>query len=104
MGDRTDEMRRYWDERARRNAVWYVDTSTDYHAPDMGRFFATGQAIADEALSGPVAPAGRALAVEIGCGLGRVCQALAARFDAVVGIDLSPEMLSRPASSSPTRA
>jgi SAM-dependent methyltransferase len=91
-----EEMRTYWDERARINAVWYVDTSLDFEAPDMDRFFETGRRIVAEALDGaPVTPPGRALAVEIGSGLGRVCLALAERFDRVVGIDISSEMVRR---------
>jgi SAM-dependent methyltransferase len=87
-------MRAYWDEGARRNAVWYVDTSLDYDEPDLERFFETGKVIVDEALdAAPVQPAGRGLAVEIGCGLGRICQALTTRFDRVIGVDISPEML-----------
>jgi SAM-dependent methyltransferase len=89
-------MRAYWDDAARRNAAWYVDTSLDYDHPDMTRFFATGQTIVTEALDrGPVAPAGSERAVEIGSGLGRICLALADRFEAVVGVDISPEMVSR---------
>ena len=38
---------------------------------------------------------GSAMAVEIGSGLGRVCMALAERFDRVVGVDMSPEMVHR---------
>ena len=71
-------MRSYWDEGARRNAFWYVDTSLDYANPDLDQFFETGRLIVSEALQNtPVNPRGKALAVEIGCGLGRVCQALA---------------------------
>jgi len=89
-------MRRYWDDAARTNAAWYVDTSLSFDDPDFERFFATGRTIVDEALSGsPVAPPGEALAVEIGSGLGRVCLALADRFERVVGIDISPEMVER---------
>ena len=33
--------------------------------------------------------------MEIGPGLGRVCLALAGRFDSVIGIDVSPEMVER---------
>jgi SAM-dependent methyltransferase len=87
-------MRAYWDEGARRNAVWYVDTSLDYDEPDLERFFETGRVIVGQALDdAPVHPPGRGLAVEIGCGLGRICQGLAERFDRVVGVDISPEML-----------
>ena len=36
-------MREYWDERARLNAPWYVDTSLAFDAPDMERFFESGR-------------------------------------------------------------
>jgi SAM-dependent methyltransferase len=86
-------MRTYWDERARLNAAWYVDTTVDYDSPDMDQFFETGESIVRDALDGaPVHPSSRGLAVEVGSGLGRVCQALAERFDRVIGIDISPEM------------
>ena len=89
-------MKAYWDASARRNAPWYVDTSLDYDNPDMDRFFETGRKIVAEALDeSPVAPPGRSLAVEIGSGLGRVCAALAERFDRVIGVDVSSEMTSR---------
>jgi SAM-dependent methyltransferase len=89
-------MRSYWDDGARRNAVWYVDTSLDYGEPDFERFVETGRVIVSEALdNAPVTPSGHGLAVEIGCGLGRICQALAPRFDRVIGVDISPEMLKR---------
>jgi SAM-dependent methyltransferase len=97
MKDRAGEsMRIYWDEAARNNAAWYVDTSLNFDAPDMERFFETGRVIVAEALGDPlVAPEGRRLAVEIGSGLGRVCLALADHFDRAVGIDVSPEMVRR---------
>ena len=97
MSDERDvSMRAYWDEAARTNAAWYVDTSLDYNAPDLEKFFETGRVIVSEALDGsPVQPAGRRLAVEIGSGLGRVCRALTDRFDHVVGVDISPEMVRR---------
>src|SRR4051794_27467247 len=89
-------MRSYWDEGARRNAVWYVDTSLDYDEPDLDRFFETGRTIVSQALDdAPAQPAGKGLAVEIGCGLGRICQALAPRFERVVGVDISSEMLNQ---------
>ena len=89
-------MRTFWDQAARTNAAWYVDTSLDFDHPDMERFFSTGRTIVSEAIDGsPVEPAGHAKAIEIGSGLGRVCLALADRFDQVVGIDISPEMVRR---------
>ena len=55
------DMRRYWDERARENAAYYVDTTCDYDVPDMSRFFETGREIVQAALfDGPFAPNARA--------------------------------------------
>ena len=90
-------MRSWWESAAQRNAAWYVDTSLDYDAPDMERFWATGEAIVADALDGaPAVPAGRERAVEIGSGLGRVSRALSRRgFAEVVGVDISPTMVAR---------
>ena len=91
-----DQMRSYWDDRARENAVWYVDTTCDYDHPDMDAFFATGPKVVSEAfVDAPVRPVGRSLAVEIGPGLGRVANALADHFGRVIGIDISQEMVER---------
>jgi SAM-dependent methyltransferase len=89
-------MRSYWEERARLNAAFYVDTSLDYAAPDMERFLETGRVVVGHALDdAPVRPARFGTAVEIGCGLGRICLALTERFDKVIGYDISEEMLRR---------
>ena len=94
---KTRGMREYWDERARLNAVWYVDTSVDFANPDMAEFLRTGEKIVTDMLDQdpPALPSGRELAVEIGSGLGRICLALSRRFDSVIGIDVSPEMVQR---------
>ena len=92
-----DGMRTYWDDRARENAAWYVDTSLSFDDPDMDQFWRQGERIVEIALDeAPAkAPAGRAVAVEIGSGLGRNCKAMAGRFDRVVGVDIAPEMVRR---------
>jgi len=98
MSNRSVEgMRTYWDERAKENAAWYVDTSLSYDDPDMEQFWDQGERIVQIALDDPPAKAPRAhdLAVEIGSGLGRNCKALAGRFDRVVGVDIAPEMVRR---------
>lgn len=96
MARGTDAMRAYWNERAELNAVFYVDTSLDWANPDMEQFLATGRRIVeigyDEA---PVRPERHELAVDIGCGLGRISLGLRRHFDRVVGYDISPEMLRR---------
>jgi len=89
-------MRAYWDERARLNAAWYVDTTLDFEQPDMARFFASGEKIVhDHYVDGPVHPPHTQLAVEIGSGLGRICRGLRKHFDRVVGVDISEEMVTR---------
>jgi SAM-dependent methyltransferase len=97
MGNRTTAgMRQYWDERAIENAAWYVDTTLSFDDPDMAQFLADGARIVRDALDGaPAAPQRTEVAVEIGSGLGRVVRSLAERFDRVIGIDISPEMVER---------
>ncbi len=90
----SERMRQFWNERAAENAAWYVDTSLDYEQPDMDRFFETGRVVVDEALvHAPVQPQRREVALEIGCGLGRICAALSEHFDRVIGVDVDEEML-----------
>ncbi|MBW3663701.1 MAG: class I SAM-dependent methyltransferase [Actinobacteria bacterium] len=94
--DTTSHARRYWDERAGENALWYVDTSLDYDAPDVERFLADGDRVVTYALDRHehLLP-GHDRALEIGCGVGRICRALADRFDTVIGVDISPRMIER---------
>src|SRR4051794_920540 len=93
--DRTTRgMREFWDAAADRNAMYYVDTSLGYDSPDQKAFLAAGRRIAEIALDETKATLpGTALAVEIGCGLGRICAALAETFDRVIGFDISERMI-----------
>jgi ubiquinone/menaquinone biosynthesis C-methylase UbiE len=93
------KMEREWDERARRNALHYVDTSrTDWTRED---FFRSGeQEVAEQVLNdmgnicqGKDPAAMRVL--EIGCGAGRVTRALSRVFGEVHGVDVSGEMIAR---------
>lgn len=95
MGRDTAKMRDYWEQRAQLNAAFYVDTSLDYDNPDMDRFLETGRRVVTISLDDPpaVQPPGKTVALEIGCGMGRICLALAERFDRVIGYDISTEML-----------
>lgn len=97
----TDEqlrkMREDWDQRAKENARYYVNTATaDWTDED---FFATGErTVADEILTDLVnvcqgKPAKDMRVLEIGCGAGRVTRALANLFGEVHGVDVSGEMV-----------
>jgi SAM-dependent methyltransferase len=65
---------------------------------DEAEFFATGEAeisgvIEELKRRGFAAPSGKAL--DFGCGVGRLSQALARRFEAVSGVDIAPSMLEK---------
>ncbi|HYI38551.1 MAG TPA: class I SAM-dependent methyltransferase [Thermoleophilaceae bacterium] len=89
-----DEMASFWDERAKENAYFFVDSRLDFENPDTDRFWAQGE----EDLATLLNMAGAAVGpgddvVEIGCGLGRLTRGLAARAATVRALDVSAEML-----------
>lgn len=91
------KMREDWDQRAKENARYYVNTATaEWTDKD---FFATGErTVADEILTDLVnvcqgKPAKDMRVLEIGCGAGRVTRALANLFGEVHGVDVSGEMV-----------
>jgi peptidoglycan/LPS O-acetylase OafA/YrhL/SAM-dependent methyltransferase len=90
-----DEIRRFWNERAREDAFYFVDTRQPYRSPDPEQFWASEE-IVDQLLAGlgvTLLPTDTVL--EIGCGLGRLTRVLAARATTVVALDVSDEMLDR---------
>ena len=88
-------MRRYWNARAREDAFYFVDSRQAYRSPDPERFW-TGEEAVDLLLGGlGVQLAGTEVALEIGCGLGRITRILSARAKCVVALDISEEMLAR---------
>ncbi len=92
----TGGARRFWDRRARENALFFVDNRLDYVVPDEEYFWSSGEDVLDSmlGLAGvEIRPADRVL--DIGCGVGRVTRALAPRAAGVVALDVSPEMLKR---------
>ena len=92
------ELQRHWDAFGRQDPMWAILTDP---ARKGGRwtpeeFFATGvEEIAGlmvEAASLGV-PRHRRRALDFGCGLGRLTQALAAHADTVLGLDVAPSMV-----------
>jgi SAM-dependent methyltransferase len=85
------DMRHFWDERAREDALLYVD--------DRGRrgaeFWSGGEEVVRAFEEHLLFDVRGGVIVEIGCGIGRVTRALAQRAESVVAIDISPEMLAR---------
>lgn len=94
--ERARKMREYWDERARLNAAYYVDTRLEYDALDMDMFWEQGELLVKRAMDdGPVKVPNGQTAIEIGSGLGRNVRALGKRFDKAIGCDISKEMLAQ---------
>lgn len=86
-----------WDRLAAADAMWTVlsDSSKFGGKWDAEDFFATGATIVERINSfeerGFHIP--RGVAIDFGCGLGRVSRWLAKCFAQVVGVDISPKML-----------
>lgn len=92
---RDQDMREFWNERAREDPFYFVDTRQPYGSPDAERFWDAAKLV-DYVLGGlhvELKPDDRVL--EIGCGIGRITRVLASRAREVVALDVSDEMLKR---------
>ncbi len=92
-----EKMKRDWDERARENARYYVNTANEQWTDQ--EFFLSGERpVAEEILTdmGNIcqgADPKEMCVLEIGCGAGRVTRALATVFGEVHAVDVSGEMV-----------
>ena len=88
------QSERFWDERARENALYFVDNELDYENPDAESFWRRGEDVVEQMLGSVGLSIGPDEKVaDIGCGVGRLTRALATRAGHVYGIDVSSEML-----------
>ncbi len=92
------ELQRNWEKFAKVDPLWAVLTNPDKrnHKWSLPEFFRTGESEISDILSRAEAlklPLTRGRALDFGCGVGRVTQALALHFDEVVGIDIAPTMI-----------
>lgn len=94
-------MSDFWDERAREDALFFVDDRLRYDRDrgtgDEAWFWAEGERLLDELLQRSDAPAiaPDAVALDLGCGVGRFTRVLADRTAHVHAVDVSSEMLER---------
>jgi SAM-dependent methyltransferase len=92
-----EKMQREWDERARENARFYVNTERQDWTD--AEFFRSGErTVSEEILTDMInicqgKDPKRMRVLEIGCGAGRVTRALAQIFGEVYGVDISGEMV-----------
>jgi len=88
------QSERFWDERARENALYFVDNELDYENPDAESFWRRGEVVVERMLGSVGLTIGPDEKVaDIGCGVGRLARALATRAGHVYGIDVSSEMV-----------
>jgi SAM-dependent methyltransferase len=93
-----EEVQKTWDEFGSEDPMWAVLTDPSKQgnrwAPE--EFFATGVRdianVLEQARAGGLTPTFRR-ALDFGCGVGRLTQALAGRFEEVHGVDIAPTML-----------
>lgn len=93
-----EHLRRVWQALGREDPMWAVLSHADKRGGrwDPQEFLATGEVEVDvqlAALAGAGLPAGRWLALDFGCGAGRLSRALARHFERVIGIDVSASMV-----------
>jgi ubiquinone/menaquinone biosynthesis C-methylase UbiE len=92
------ELQKNWDQFGRTDPLWAIRTSAGKEGNRwrLDEFFATGQAEIQSAFE-HIASLGikvpRHTALDFGCGIGRLTQALADRFDQTYGIDIAPSMI-----------
>jgi len=96
-----DDTDRQWERWGRQNPYFAV-TSKDSYRRELfeghrAEFFQTGEILISDVLNQLERTMGREVerrcALDFGCGVGRLVIPLAARFERVVGVDVSPSML-----------
>jgi SAM-dependent methyltransferase len=98
LTDTIDAAREYWNRHASRDPLWAVlsDSSKTDRRWDLPSFMQTGEreiALLFHEIRSLNLPVAAGASVDFGCGVGRLAQALARRFESVLGLDISPEMI-----------
>jgi SAM-dependent methyltransferase len=91
-----EHMREFWDARAREDPFYFVDNRRVYRSTELDGFWQDGERDLErmlEALDLRIGPDD--IALDIGCGVGRLTRVLAQRARSVYALDVSPEMIER---------
>ena len=98
MLQRGERQKRDWEALGRLDPFWAVltDPAGQHNQWDLDEFYDVGEqqtaALLDHAAEHGL-PQRREVAVDFGCGTGRVTRALSSRFGRVIGVDLSAPMI-----------
>ncbi len=95
-----EELARSWDQLGRSDPLWAIlyDPAKKGNRWSLEEFFATGEATVDQALRHLDAlkvEVNLERALDFGCGVGRLTQALARHFNEIDGVDIAPSMVGR---------
>ena len=92
------ELQENWNRFGKQDPLWAISSNPDKKGGKWApkQFFQTGEDIISEFFEylsnlGVAIPRGHAL--DFGCGVGRLTQALAPNFDKVAGVDIAPSMI-----------
>ena len=94
-----DALKNCWESLAERDALWAIltDSSKAGGKWELAEFMATGEAeietVVNHLAKINLTPDFCGSALDFGCGVGRLTQALAQRFASCVGLDISPSMI-----------
>jgi SAM-dependent methyltransferase len=92
-------LKETWEHLAQTDPLWAICTASNKRGGkwDVAEFFATGEAEISKMLTHltliGLKPQWDGRALDFGCGIGRLTQALCERFAGCVGIDISPTMI-----------
>ncbi|MEP6483822.1 MAG: class I SAM-dependent methyltransferase [Rudaea sp.] len=95
-----ERLRATWRVLGAEDPLWAILSRPDKRGGrwDIDEFFKSGD-VEIGAIAGYCAqlqrPSGRHVAVDFGCGVGRLTRALSARYEKVIGVDISPSMIER---------
>jgi SAM-dependent methyltransferase len=95
---RFDELRRNWDALGTQDPLWAILSEPEKRGNkwDLDEFFASGRSEVAELMARCARlgrPLERAAALDFGCGVGRITQALVEHFGAVTGVDVAASMI-----------
>lgn len=95
-----ERLAQSWDQLGQSDPLWAIlsDPAKKGNRWSMEEFFATGEAVVDQALRHLDAlkiEVKLERALDFGCGVGRLTQALARHFNEIDGVDIAPSMVDR---------